>query len=136
MLIRAKYFKMIFPPFTITGSLTAITYILNTAHSMFFTIIAVIVAVMIGLSPLFIDDKKMKKNGLLLIILYSILAILAIVFIIYFCNVAKVIIAESLVSWGSGFLIDSFKFHWFYGLFEYTCYVDGRFFVKPRWWNW
>ncbi len=100
MLIRAKYFKMIFPPITITGGLTAITYILNTAHSIIFTIGAVVVVGLLGLSPLFVDDKRMKKCGPVLIVIYSILAILSIVFVIYFCGMVRITIAEPLISWG------------------------------------
>ena len=109
--MKAKYFKMIFPPVTITGSLAAVTYILSTVHSMMVIIIDVIIVVLIGFGPLFIDDKKMKKWGPGLIVLYSILSIIAIAFVIYFCSVAKVIITEPFILGGSIFLIDFFKFH-------------------------
>ena len=101
--MRAKYFKMIFPPATITGSLAAVTYVLSTVHSMTVMIVEVIILIVIGFGPLFIDDKKMKKWGPTLIVLYSLLAILSIIFVIYFCAVAKIIITEPLILGGSFF---------------------------------
>jgi len=95
--MKAKYFKMIFPPATITGSLAAVMYVLSTVHSMTVMIVEVIILVLIGFGPLFIDDKKMKKWGQVLIVFYSILSIIAIAFVIYFCSVVKVIITEPLL---------------------------------------